>query len=73
MKIAFDEIRPGDRVTIAYPLRGSDKVAQHGTGTAVMRNSDGWALNMGGPHGTPGLVDSRNFVSVTRSKSKVNA
>jgi hypothetical protein len=52
-------IKPGDRVTIVTPQ------GQQRTGTAVMRSSHGgWVLNMGGKHGTPGVADDRNVVSV---------
>ncbi len=64
-------IRPGDRVTIMRPAgmgRGGQEWAQ-ATGRAVMRSSHGgWVLNMGGKHGTPGLVDERNIVSVRKGK-----
>lgn len=58
-----DSIRHGDRVTILTPQ------GQQRTGRAVMRSSSGgWVLNMGGPHGTPGLADERNIVHVRKSK-----
>lgn len=62
----IDAIRFGDRVTIV------DRFGQQRTGRAVMRSSSGgWVLNMGGPHGTPGLADDRNVVRVKRSKNPV--
>ncbi len=59
-------IRPGDRVTIV------DRFGQQHTGRAVMRSSvGGWVLNMGGPHGTPGLADESNTVKVKQRKEKI--
>ena len=59
----IDTIRPGDRVTIRTPQ------GQEVSGRAVMKSSHGgWVLNMGGPHGRPGLVDARNIVSVKPGK-----
>ncbi len=56
---AVDAIRPGSRVTIRTPQ------GQERSGKAVMRSSyGGWVLNMGGPHGTPGLADDGNIVAV---------
>ena len=51
-------IRHGDRVTIV------DRFGQKHTGTAVMRGPYGWVLNMGGPHGTPGIASTANIVRV---------
>lgn len=57
---AFDAIKPGSRVTIKTPQ------GQTRRGKAVMYNSkiDGWVLNMGGRHGTPGIVTRDNFVAL---------
>ncbi len=53
------KVKAGSRVTILTPQ------GQKRTGRAVMRSSvGGWVLNMGGAHGTPGLADERNIVSV---------
>jgi hypothetical protein len=53
------QIRAGDRVTIRTPQ------GQERTGRAVMTSSEGgWVLNMGGRHGTPGLVNERNVVAI---------
>jgi len=61
----IDSVRPGDRVTIV------NRFGQKHTGRAVMRSSvGGWVLNMGGPHGTPGLADDSNTINVTRPKTK---
>lgn len=58
-KVLFDQIKPQSRVAI---------VTSHGSilsGRVVMRSClGGWVLNLGGPHGTPGLADSRNVVFV---------
>jgi hypothetical protein len=61
----FEDIRPGDRVTI---------VTHHGsklTGRVVMRSGDGrgWVLNLGGKHGTPGLAYPKNTIKVSKSKT----
>lgn len=59
--MTFKDIRPGDTVAIT---------TSHGStrrGRAVMRSRDGgWVLNLGGPHGTPGLAYEDNTVKVTR-------
>lgn len=57
----IDTIRRGDSVTIRTPQ------GQTRTGKAVMRGPAGWVLNMGGPHGTPGVATPENFVSVRKS------
>ena len=51
-------VRPGDRVTIATP-HGS-----HVTGRAVLRGPYGWVINLGGPHGRPGVATESNIVRV---------
>jgi hypothetical protein len=59
----IDSVRPGDRVTIV------NRFGQERSGRAVMPSSHGgWVLNMGGPHGTPGIADDTNTVKVTRRK-----
>lgn len=66
----FTNIQPQDRVTILqYAGMGRNgKEYKEATGRVVMRSSHGgWVLNMGGPHGTPGLVDATNFVRIERS------
>ena len=58
-----DAIRAGDRVTIV------NRFGQEHSGRAVMRSSiGGWVLNMGGPHGTPGLADDSNITRVVQKK-----
>ena len=59
-------IRTGDRVTILIPAGiGRDgQEWKEATGRAVMRNAFGWALNMGGKYGTPGVVTAKNLVRV---------
>jgi hypothetical protein len=62
---SFDQIGHGDHVTIKSPQ------GQHQKGKVVMKSSHGgWVLNMGGAHGTPGLVDSKNYVSHKKAKKK---
>ncbi len=54
----FHEIKPGSRVTIKTPQ------GQERSGRAVMKGPHGWVLNMGGPHGTPGIASPSNIVKV---------
>ena len=65
------QIGHGDRVTIMIPAGrgGRGQEWSQATGKAVMRNDYGWALNMGGAHGTPGVATARNIVSVRKSKA----
>jgi hypothetical protein len=51
-------IRPGDRVTLV------DRFGVERSGKAVMRGPAGWVLNMGGPHGTPGIATEENVTKV---------
>mgnify|MGYP000638318562 CR=1 FL=1 len=53
----FEDIRPGDRIQYVDP-RGVVRI-----GRVVMRSPSigGWTVNLGGAHGTPGLVDETNF------------
>jgi hypothetical protein len=67
MSSLCDIIRPGDRVTILSP---------HGSrlsGRAVMRNrqSGCWVLNLGGRHGTPGIADDENIISISRGGKRI--
>ncbi len=68
-----EAIRPGDRVTIWVPAgfgRGGQEWSKK-SGRAVMRSSGGgWVLNMGGPHGTPGIASEENIVSVKKRNPK---
>jgi hypothetical protein len=70
LKEGYNDIEHGDHVTFNHPLRGSDKTPQQGRGKAVMRGPGGWVVNMGGAHGTPGIVSSDNYVSHRKAKSK---
>jgi len=66
-------IRPGDRVTILVHAGGIGKNMEwkQATGRAVMRSSTGgWVLNMGGPHGRPGLADEENIVAVKPARRR---
>lgn len=62
----FADIRVGDRVTILVP----NGIGRHGqewkeqTGRAVIPGPHGWALNMGGRFGTPGVATTDNTVAV---------
>ncbi len=65
MSALYDEIRPGDRVTIV------DRFGSQRTGRAVMLGPGGWVLNMGGPHGTPAIATPKNVVDVRKSKTRL--
>jgi hypothetical protein len=71
-KVALvNSIKHGDRVTILVPAgRGRDgQEWEQRTGRAVMRSSNGgWVINLGGAHGTPGLADDSNVVSVKAAR-----
>lgn len=60
----FDNVRPGDKVTIV------NRFGQISTGRAVMRGPAGWVLNMGGRHGTPAIATLDNITAVRTPKSK---
>lgn len=66
-------IKHGDRVTILVP-NGMGRNGQEWkpkTGRAVMLSSHGgWVLNMGGPHGTPGLADETNTVKIAKWRAR---
>ncbi len=67
----LNQIRAGDRVTILVPA-GIGRNGQEWTersGRAVMKSEYGWALNMGGQHGTPGVANARNIVKVRKTSS----
>lgn len=66
----FDKIRAGSRVTVLTPQ------GQERSGTAVMYNAKygTWVLNMGGPHGTPGMASPKNTVkTVVRKPTRAQA
>ena len=67
----YDDIGPGDHVKFNHPLRGSDKVPQQGKGKVVMKGPAGWVVNMGGKHGTPGIVSKDNYVSHRKAVKKM--
>jgi hypothetical protein len=58
----FSLITAGSRVTIV------NRFGQQSTGRAVMRGPYGWVLNMGGPHGRPGIASDENVVKVSPPK-----
>lgn len=62
----FDAIRPGDRVTIVNRFGQQ----QTGRATIINRKDDVVVLNMGGPHGTPGIATRENVVRVVPGKGK---
>ena len=59
----FKQIGPGDRVTIETP-QGNQV-----SGRVVMRGPAGWVLNLGGPHGRPGIATESNVVKVVKAKT----
>jgi len=59
---AIDAITFNDKVTIMIPAGGGE--FKEKTGRARIKSSHGWALNMGGAHGTPGVATERNIVKV---------
>lgn len=58
-EVLYGSIRVGTRVAIQTPHGGLLE------GRAVMRGPAGWVLNLGGPHGTPGIATESNVVWVT--------
>ena len=60
----FEQIRPGDRVTIR------NRFNQERTGRAVMHGPAGWVLNMGGRYGIPAIADESNTVKIRKGKTK---
>lgn len=60
--------KPNDRVTILVPNgRGRNGIEwKEATGSAVICSGDRVALNMGGPHGTPGVATAENVVKSGR-------
>ncbi len=63
----YHSIRPGDQVTIVTPH------GQQVKGRAVMKGPAGWVLNLGGPHGRPGIASPENIVKVKSMGGKSNA
>lgn len=64
----FNDIRPGSRVSLLVPgglNRDGSVVGKVVAGRAVMRGPYGWAVNLGGPYGRPGVVGPANFVAVS--------
>lgn len=62
----FDDIKPGDTVTILSPHHTRLK----GKATMYNRKIDAWVLNLGGRHGTPGIATRDNVVDVKPSRSR---
>ncbi len=60
----FNEIKSGDRVTI------KDRFGVEHTGRSVMKGSAGWVLNMGGPHGRPGIATEDNTVRIRKGRKR---
>lgn len=63
-------IRPGDTVTATFPcgrtLKGIEYKERHGKVNPMLIFDEHVVINLGGKHGTPGVVDARNIVSVNR-------
>jgi hypothetical protein len=57
-KSAYNDIKPGSQVTLRT------EQGRELTGRAMMKGPAGWVLNLGGPYGTPGIVDQENFVRI---------
>jgi hypothetical protein len=69
-EVLVASIKAGDRVTILVPagLGRDGQEWKEATGRAVMHSANGgWVLNMGGPHGTPGLASAENTVRVQKA------
>lgn len=66
MNGGIDDIKTGQTVTILIPAgmgrRGQEW--KEASGRATMLGPAGWVLNMGGPHGTPGVCTDKNFVRI---------
>tara|TARA_A100001035_G_scaffold135388_1_gene106612 strand:+ start:742 stop:963 length:222 start_codon:yes stop_codon:yes gene_type:complete len=60
----FKEIQVGDTVYFSTPHSKELK------GKAVMKGPIGWVVNMGGRHGTPGVVTERNFIKIRKGKNR---
>lgn len=67
----FHAIKVGDRVTIRVPAGIGRKGQEWSekTGRVVMHGTYGWALDLGGRHGTPGVATPENFVRIQRKKT----
>jgi hypothetical protein len=65
MNVEFENVRPGDHVTIRTPQ------GQTRSGRVVMLGTHGPVLNLGGKHGTPGVATPTNFVCATRKGGSV--
>ncbi len=69
----YSAIQNGDTITfLRYAGEGSKRPEySKAKGRAVMRGPAGWVVNTGGRHGTPAIVDERNYVSGgTKGKRK---
>ena len=60
----FKDIMVGDTVYFSTPHSKELK------GKAVMKGPIGWVVNMGGRHGTPGVVTERNFIKIRKGKNR---
>lgn len=67
-------IRPGDTVTALFPAgigcNGREFKERSGKVNPMLIFDEHVVINLGGRHGTPGVVDARNIVSVSRPKQK---
>lgn len=61
----FDAIGPGDTVEF-LDQRGDRPVKVMGKVVMRSRGMGGWVVNLGGRHGTPGLVSPRNFIRIVK-------
>ena len=60
----FNDIMVGDTVYFSTPHSKELK------GKAVMKGPVGWVVNMGGRHGTPGVVTERNFIKIRKGRNR---
>lgn len=62
----FEDIKPRSKVTFLIPngIGRNGVEYKEKTGRVVMRGTYGWVVNGGGRHGTPYVVEEKNFVSV---------
>jgi hypothetical protein len=70
MRELLNSIQAGDKVTILIPAgRGRDgQEWKPATGRAVMHGPFGWVLNMGGPHGKPGIASETNILKIRKGR-----
>lgn len=60
----YSQIKPRSKITfLVYAGWGRNGAEyKEKTGQVVMSGPHGWVVNGGGPHGTPYVVNEKNFV-----------